>query len=236
VELRLPCQSVKSLIQWAYGSYGNGRFNELSSIPVEGGPAWVDSKRYEIAAKPERPETRETMNGPMLQALLEDRFKLRIHHQTRGVAVYTLTVARGGTRLQAYREGSCIKWSQGEPLPIVSGQPLPLVCAMERGGPGGFDAYGETLARLCEYFSVTALDRPVIDKTGITGMFNIHLDLTPADLGVQRAPADAAETAEPSDPFVAIQTALRKIGLKLDQGRGPKEFLVIDGVERPSAN
>jgi uncharacterized protein (TIGR03435 family) len=111
--LVLHCQTVRSLVQQAYDFYANGRRlpvlpPNFRAEPISGGPSWVDSERYEINAKAEGSPRTETMNGPMLQALLEDRFKLRAHRETREVPVYLLTVAKGGIKLQKVDEGSCV--------------------------------------------------------------------------------------------------------------------------------
>jgi uncharacterized protein (TIGR03435 family) len=66
------------------------------------------SDRYLIDAKPERAAGQEMMNGPMMQALLEDRFRLKIHRETREVPAYALTAPKGGTKLQPFQQGSCL--------------------------------------------------------------------------------------------------------------------------------
>jgi uncharacterized protein (TIGR03435 family) len=95
----------------------------------------------------------------------------------------------------------------------------------------------------CADFSAI-LDRPVIDETGIAGRFNIHLELSPHELGVDRphplpALSDPTAPATPPDTypvFSAVNNAVKKLGLKLEPAKGPGEFLVIDHVERPSEN
>jgi uncharacterized protein (TIGR03435 family) len=144
--------------------------------PIKGSPSWVDSDRYTIDVKAEDAAiSQETMRGPMMQALLEERFKLKIHRESKEIPVYELTVVSGGAKLQPSKEGSCIvKFSpqDREPAP---GQPLPRVCGMFNPNKGGgTDVPGTTIGSLCRQFSVT-LDRDVIDKTGLQGMFDIHL-------------------------------------------------------------
>ena len=79
----------------------------------------------------------------MLQALLEDRFKLKIHRESREVAVYALTVAKGGPKLKPFKEGSCTPVDLANPAPPLSpGQPIPLLCGMVRGTDRGYDAPG----------------------------------------------------------------------------------------------
>ena len=100
------CTTVQRLVQQAYGLFADGQMNPGSSLTVVGGPAWITSDFYEIDAKAEGPQGHAMMNGPMLQALLEDRFKLKIHRETRDVPVYALTVAAGGLKLEPF-QGSC---------------------------------------------------------------------------------------------------------------------------------
>ena len=109
--LRLGCSvsTVKGLVQMAYVLFANGHVNPpwTGSVPVNGGPAWINSDRYEIDAKAESPQSQGMMHGPMLQTLLEDRFKLKVHRETGEVPVYELTVAKGGIKMQHLKERSC---------------------------------------------------------------------------------------------------------------------------------
>src|SRR5262249_25279795 len=89
--LSVNCQTVKGLIQAAYVIFATGSrrsLDTLQSTTIEGGPDWITTERYTIEAKAEGEPTSVVMHGPMLQALLEDRFKLRIRHETRDVPVY----------------------------------------------------------------------------------------------------------------------------------------------------
>jgi hypothetical protein len=182
--LRVECQTVEDLIRWAYLGFANGKAwpkdnktgmeippvsERLIHQPIQGSPAWVKSDRYTIDAKPEGPETMAMMRGPMMQALLEDRFKLKIHRETREVPIYALVVAKGGPKLQATSNGSCTSIDlSGGPAPGPGlGQPQP--CGFFRPVKnGGMETLGQTIAGLCAQFSA-ALDRDVINKTGIAG-------------------------------------------------------------------
>lgn len=232
--LRSECTTVRRLVQQAYGLFANGHMNPLSSVTVTGGPAWAASDLYEIEAKTKGPQSRATMNGPMLQALLEDRFKLRVHRETREVPVYELTAAKGGPKLQPF-QGTCTPWDWDHP------NPGPLQCGTSRLTGNGLDVKAATMADLCMFFLVT-LDRRVIDETGMAGRFDFHLELPTEDLGFfHRAhglPALSDPAAPATDPAVisAIRAAVAKLGLNLKPAEGPGEFLVIDSVERPSEN
>jgi uncharacterized protein (TIGR03435 family) len=175
----------------------------------------------------------------MMQVLLEDRFKLKMHRETREVPVYELTVDKGGPRLKPKQEGSCIVVDHDHPPP-GPGERFPRIC----GGFFGDDLNGSTMANLCRQFSVM-MDRDVIDKTGITGLFDIHLESywENAQLGAFAEPLTALNNppVPPIPPdraavFAAGRIAVKKLGLKLEPAKGSGEFLVIDSVEKPSEN
>lgn len=239
--LSLGCLAVDRIIWTAYVLFANDRYNGFApDTPVLGAPGWAKSDRYEIEAKAAAPESWTTMSGSMLRALLEDRFKLKMHRETREIPVYALTVAKGGAKLQPYREGTCIARDLGDPehspLPrIEPGQPIPLICGMGRLTNDGYDLPGMTMAAFGTAISFE-LDRPVIDGTGIAGTFDIHLDLSPADL-VRPAPDSSDPAPQASiDALAAVESAVEKLGLKLESSKGPGDFLVIDSIERPSEN
>ena len=173
----------------------------------------------------------------MLQTLLEDRFKLKIHHETREVPVYALTVAKGGLKLHPFQEGSCIPRDIASSIEQFPPQPFPELppgqkyCAVtgtENGGNVTLEAIGMSIDSFIKY-SLPGLDRPMVNKTGITGLFDFHLEFAPDE-----APG-AGATGEAAGP--SIFTALdRQLGLKPELAKAPSDFLVIDHVERPSAN
>jgi uncharacterized protein (TIGR03435 family) len=231
--LNLPCLTVRALVERTYVNWAGGRLHVWpEQIAIEGGPAWINSERYRIEAKADGLQSQGTMNGSMLQALLGDRFKLKIHREARQVPVYVLSVAKGGARLDAFREGSCLVVEFDKlPPPPAPGQPEPVLCGMSEVTEKGYRLYRTTMAEFATEFAAR-LDRPVIDKTGIAGMFNIQLELTETEL----YPARSDAAADPSAVFDAVRTAVKKLGLRLDPAKGPGEFLVIDQVERPSEN
>ena len=113
----LNCMTVAQLIRLAYLQFPDGAQPTLDgprvsprmlNQPLTGAPAWIDSERYTIDAKPETPQTMPMMRGPMMQALLEDRFQLKLHRETREVPVYALTVAKNGAKLAAPEKGKCM--------------------------------------------------------------------------------------------------------------------------------
>ncbi len=247
----LECWTVDRLIRMAYLSFPDGLPVPVSATtglpaptislrqhdaPIAGNPPWIQSERFTIDAKAGGPASREMMLGPMLQAVLEDRFQLKIHRETREVAVYAITIAPGGPHLTTAQKGSCIVLDLSIPAPPPApGRPPPVLCGMFRpSGPnGGLEVRGVTIADLCNQLAVW-LDRDVIDKTGITGAFDIHLDLRLSDLGGAR---DVAPVSPPpvtqGNPLVPVTAALQKVGLQLEPAQAPAEFLAIDRVVRP---
>jgi uncharacterized protein (TIGR03435 family) len=239
--LSLVCQNLKSLIQWAYILLADGKFHAITATtPIEGGPAWINSDLYEITAVTSSPESQEMMNGPMLQTLLEDRFQLKVRWVTKRVPVYALTVAKGGPKLSPHKDGTCVPIVFGAPPPQVApGQQLPTACGTgwnKRVGPNlVFEPRGMSMEQFADWFT---LDRPVIDETGIKGLFDFHLQYAPDDISRESWPANAPP-GPPSDdlPAASLFTAVQEqLGLKLAPTKGPTKSLVIDHVEQPSPN
>jgi uncharacterized protein (TIGR03435 family) len=225
------------LIQRAYGRLGIGRVSLGSAPPVTGGPAWIYSDFYSINAKAEGNANEALMAGPMLQGLLQDRFKLQLHRASKEIPVYALTVAKSGSKLLPFKEGSCIAVDFTKP-PIPPPPPGQKNCDALVGGRRGSNTRLEAQAITLDYFSKLlslVLDRPVIDKTGISGKFDFHLSY----LVDQTTPGVLLPDLGPSDdtPAASIFTVLQEqLGLKLEPAKGNREFLVIDHIERPTEN
>jgi uncharacterized protein (TIGR03435 family) len=239
--LRLACVTTANLIRLAWLVFPTGQPNAPVSpgvfqIPISGGPSWLVSDRYTIDAKAEQPVNTEMMKGPMMRALLEDRFQLRLHREKKDVDVFELTAGSDGPRLRPAKGGDCVVSDRNHPPPDPRrGEPSPVICGLIRKSSGdGFDVPGVTMADLCRQLSAW-VDRDIIDQTGISGTFDVHLDLLAGDIEY------AGATPDPSSPFTpgdggAIAAAVRKLGLRLRSASRPAEFLVIDRVERPSEN
>jgi uncharacterized protein (TIGR03435 family) len=265
--LTAECTTLDSLVRDAYIRYADGKpwptavvgrrlspvSSRLLTQPIKGSPAWIKSDRYSIAAKADGAPGEEMMRGPMMQALLEDRFKLKIHAGVGEVPVYALTVAQGGPRLQATKAGSCFvpgadhlrapRMAPGQ-TPSVSSMPCGLF--VPSGRNDGFDINGTTIGNLASSLSMV-FDRDVIDQTGILGTFDIHFNVHPEPLSTDVStgtPADGAvgpgervtTDADRSGMAAAFRAEVQKLGLKLTPTKGSVKFLVIDGVEKPSAN
>jgi uncharacterized protein (TIGR03435 family) len=264
------CQTVENLLRWAYLGYPNGRpwpVDKNSGLPIQPlprrvfrqeikGPGWIGSDRYTVAAKAAGAASMEMMRGPMMQAVLEERFRLKIRIEQRDMPVYFLTIALDRPRLQPTKEGSCMSLAEFDQRygtePRKPGQEIPRICGPFRAtmldrNPNmdravmdraiGVETFGQTMAGLCRQFSVAA-DREVIDRTGLTGAYDIHLDLALQDLfPAGPGPDDPAEPPSGAEEKSAhIAAAVRKLGLKLESGKTSAPFAVIDRVERPSEN
>ena len=127
------------------------------------------------------------MYGPMMRALLEDRFQLKIHSETRELPVYALTTVRGGTELTPSKAGSCVAI---DPKSVLQTPPGPNYCGrfqMTRGAVRTADAKGITVAEFAMRVFRDSLDRPVIDRTGIAGLFDIHLEFSASEIAAAGA-------------------------------------------------
>jgi uncharacterized protein (TIGR03435 family) len=223
------------LIQVAYNRYADGQLTSYGVIPIEGGPDWIHSESFEIDAKSDGHPSIQMMEGPMMQRILEDRFKLKIHRETRQGPVYELALGKGSLKLKPLQEGRC--------TPVFVGRPLPALPDGQHRcrnlvSPRSVNFEGGTLAMLAGLLALI-LDRPVIDKTGITNYFEIQLKFSPDDSAPSRPaipdPGAPATVRAPDDPgiFQAIQ---EQLGLKLVPAKGPVDVLVIDHIKRPSVN
>jgi uncharacterized protein (TIGR03435 family) len=230
--LHLECANVGNLIKRAYLQFPNGeKDGQMPSRPADkviGIPGWTDSDRYTIDAKPEAPQPNALLLGPMMQALLEDRFKLRIHHTTKVLELYELRVAKAGVKLVPAKGGNCLVVDSEHPPPPLPepGQPMPAIC----GGFHGQYMYGTTMQGLSQQLSFRA-DRDVVDKTGLAGTFDLDFGRSP-DL-VSRIPEEGFPgLRNPNDRVSAFYIdALSRFGLKLAPAKGSTTVMVIDHLE-----
>jgi uncharacterized protein (TIGR03435 family) len=218
------------LIQRAYSVQG---------FQVVGGPSWISTDGYDIEAKPEGSTDQKRM-WLMLQTLLADRFKLSMHRETRDLPVYDLQAVKSGPKLPGPQGGACAEVLTTLP---EAGQPRPAPPC----GPGLVKA-GTGLTMLGISVSMPAfakqlsmmVGREVVDKTGFTGRFSLHLEFAIDDaLAGLPNPVGPDASGQPADPAArpTIRTALQEqLGLKLEASKGPVDVLVIDHVERPTEN
>ena len=202
--------TLKLLIAAAY---------DLNPKAITGGPSWIDSSKFDINAVTPgdvRPTRDEQMS--MLRALLMDRFALSFHREEKDFSIYVLTLAKDGPKLKD--SGG----SAHDPTSVISTvYPDHILMPARNASMRDFTA---VLQR-------AVLDRPVVDKTGLTGRYDFDLDWAQSEREfggeIEAAPASAS-----SPPFV---TALeQELGLKLMATRGPAEAFVVEKAEKPSAN
>jgi uncharacterized protein (TIGR03435 family) len=208
-----------------------------------GGPDWVRSDRYDLEASPDSEslpaglsaEVQRARMRLMLQRLLADRFQLTMRRETRELPVYAMVMAKNGLKLQKSKieEKDCFNTLSG-----TSKQPpnMPVSCHALLGGQGrGLHGRAIDMSDLA-VFVENYTDRPVIDNTGVKGLFQI--DTTGWIPLRQKPPAPGAKGEDGSDldTMPSLFTVFAGLGLKLEPQRAPVEIFVIDHVERPTVN
>jgi uncharacterized protein (TIGR03435 family) len=226
--------TLHMLIRMAYGLEDNQILNE---------PAWLNSDSFELNAKMDE-ETLAAFNKlnkkdqreareHMLQVALADRFKLTAHKETRDLPVFSLVIAKDGPKFKEAKEGDT--YPNG-----IKGPDGKSMGGMIMVGPGEITMQGAEVKGMVSILS-DQLGHHVLDKTGLTGKYDIHLKWAVEDhqgpemKGAGSSGGDNAPSAEASGPsiYAAIQ---EQLGLKLESTKAPVEVLVIDHAERPSEN
>jgi uncharacterized protein (TIGR03435 family) len=204
---------------------------------IKGLPDWVMRDAYDIDAKVseedmaewQKPASQKTMLPAMMQALLEDRFKLAVHREIKDAPVYLLTVGKGGPKFK--ESDPTVEHPDGMKLPWGG------VLVQSKGAPTLYDTSMASLATLLSSMGgERGTGRQIQDKTGLTGRYDITIK--PPDMGPPPppSPGDAGGAALASDPTSMLFTLVEGLGLKLESGKQPVETLVIDHIERPSEN
>jgi uncharacterized protein (TIGR03435 family) len=232
--LDFACVSVRELLVISYGSLQGGPV-QVVALDVLGGPSWIDTERYDLSAKAEDRSSVEEMVGPMLIGLLEDRLHLKAHLEPRETPVYALQLIERPHRLRPAEEGAC-KTLNPEDLPKSGDETRYCGTGRWRVEDGTVisELYGNTMAELASRGLPMHVGRRVIDQTGLTGRFDIHLEFLRAMPGH----SDGVEVATDGGASMAptIFTALQRLGLKLVPTKAPIDVVVIDSIERPSEN
>ena len=226
---------MKELIGYAYS---------VRWWQIEGGPDWIDSLRWNVEAKADEkivnayPEPGDPLAPDvialMLQSLLEDHFKLTIHHQTKESSVYSLVVADGGPKIELDPDQS----------PPVRFEPEMLKWQKElrrgeaRIGSGSIEARAISITNFINGCLLFRSDRPIMDRTNLKDRYNIKMKWSLGGADLVR-PTDASSPALDATRnftpafFAALQ---EQLGLMLESGEAPVDFLVITGVQKPSKN
>jgi uncharacterized protein (TIGR03435 family) len=228
---------LRELVKFAYG---------LQDFQLEGGPAWARTDFWNIEARAEEPPptippnpNQPNMPALRLRSLLEDRFQLRAHRESRDVPVYELTISRRGSKMKLSADQTPARPPEpGEPQPLPVKPSGPMDRFSLRVGRGSLEAVAMDISRIVQALS-SILGRTVVDKTGLRGLYDVKLQWTPEG-GAVPAPGPVGPVA-PDVPvdregptiFTAIQ---EQLGLNLESAKAPVEVLVIDSVQRPSEN
>jgi uncharacterized protein (TIGR03435 family) len=207
---------------------------QLPGYALIGGPSWVQTDRFDIGAKApsDLPAGQVRM---MLRSLLADRFKLAMHRETRDLPIYLLAMARHdrtmGPELRR-AEADCAS-APALALDFLGPRDPNAPCGFLGPGAGGNARFrGVTMEAFARFLEPT-VHRPVIDRTGLTGDFDMDLELT-AELGPPPPPPGVPDRFDRSSA-PSIFTALQdKLGLRLESSRGQVEVLVVDHVEQPT--
>jgi len=209
---------------------------------IFGWPDGIDNERYTITAK--MPDgAPQAARLVAIRNLLKDRFKLVTHQETRELPVYNLVLARSDGRLgPALQESSaeCQAASREYFEAVRRGAPAQAPpaavarCVSSQPGIGAFSLNGQSIGSFVNLLP-QFVDRQVIDRTGLTGIYDLTLKWTPeagapSVLGLPPAPLPPADADAPNI-FTAVQ---EQLGLKLEPGRGPVEVIVIDHLEKPA--
>jgi bla regulator protein blaR1 len=215
----------------------------LPILRIFGWPDWIDTERYTITAKMPDGASQGAMQVA-IRNLLKDRFKLVTHEETRELPIYNLVLARGDGRL-----GPSLKESSGEcqaalkeyyeairrGMPAQAPPAAVARCISSQPGIGTVGLRGQSMGGLA-LMVAQFVDRQVIDRTGLTGFYDLTLKWTPEPavgttvLGLPPTPPPPADPDAPNI-FTAVQ---EQLGLKLEPGRGPVEVVIIDRLEKPA--
>jgi uncharacterized protein (TIGR03435 family) len=225
---------------------GYGTPQPRPSFEIVGGPAWLDTDRFDVVAK----AAGNTVPGPsgppaemflMIQKLLADRFHLVTHGESRELPVYALVMARAdgkmGEHLRITGTDCAALMAPGRAGgPPPSPGPGSPFCGV-RSAPGRLAGGSATMAIFTNVLS-RQVNRVVLDRTGLTASYDFELEWTPDQMpqGSDDAARPGALPAPPADGpsfFTALQ---EQLGLKLDSTKGPVNVLVVDRAEPPSAD
>jgi uncharacterized protein (TIGR03435 family) len=213
--LRADAVTVAALLRLAY---------RIQDYRILGAPAWFSTNRYDIAAKVD--DNPPPSQQVFLQTLLADRFHLAVHQETRDRPTFTLVLARSDRKLGPQLIPSDFDCAAYAAAPHAPPDPARTPNCATRINIGALSGKAIPMTQLATSLA-PFLSRFTIDKTGLTGRFDVEFTWTPDEV-----PANAPDSVGPA-LFTAIQ---EQLGLKLVSGRGPVDVLVVDRSEKPSEN
>jgi uncharacterized protein (TIGR03435 family) len=218
--------SLKRLVAMGYS---------VTDYQIFGAVTWLESARFDLEAKSPGPAQLPQLRL-MVQSMLDDRFKLKTHRETRELPIYSLVLAKsgikGGPGLVESAAGDC--GPVDTPAAPPKGPRLPAaVCGTVNPGPGRIFGQHGRISQLADRLA-TMLGRTVVDKTDLDGVYDIELTFTPdTDMTAPLPPGQPASDVPGPSLFTAIQ---EQLGMKLVAGKGPVEVIVIDSAEKPAGN
>jgi uncharacterized protein (TIGR03435 family) len=207
--------NLNDLLAFAYGVHAK---------QIVGAPEWAGSDLFDINGVPDVPGVPNLKQmGELFQKLLADRFQLKFHHEQRELSVYILTVAPGGSKLGKTTAGP-------NDLP---GFLFP--------GFGDLRVRNESMQEFSTGMQSVVMDKPVVDRTGLTGKYDFTLKWTPDDSQFQQFRGTNPNMTPPAgdnpDAPPSLYTAVQEqLGLKIEAGKAMDDVIVIDHVEKPSPN
>jgi uncharacterized protein (TIGR03435 family) len=219
-------------------------YQNMPDFRMIGGPSWIDTDRFDVdatAGSAAGPNTAEQLRL-MIQSLLEDRFKMKSHMETRELPIYLLVLARRDGKLGDHLKPATNECKEIVPPPGAPPPPPPPPGGAPQGaqrqcpsmlGMGAISGRQLSIDRLADTLAPYA-NRKIVNQTNLTGLFDLDLHWLPDLLPFVPIGAPPPPTDSDAPP---LMTALQEqLGLKLDASRGPVEVLVIDSVEKPSAD
>ena len=204
--------SLEDLIAFAYN---------VQTKQIIGGPDWMDKDRFDVAAVPDV-EGIPNVNQLkiMLQKLLADRWKLTFHHDKKELSAFVLSMGKNGQKL----------------LPTQSNGPWPTFGVGSAPGGATLIAQNATTTDFTIFLQLVVLDRPVVDRTGISGRYDMTFKFTPDDSLFNGHPPKAGATADGGETLPGFFEGIQQLGLKLDAEKTPVDVIEVDDAERYSAN
>jgi uncharacterized protein (TIGR03435 family) len=214
-------------------------------LSITGGPSWINTDRYDIEARPEEGFIPTVEQGQkMLQALLEDRFGLKVRHETKDGPLYTLMVTKGGLKAKKAADQTPLNFGAPPPGGPAGGPPPPpppfnpgsgpLPRGMVMMGIGQLRSSAQTMTGFASLLTGQA-GRKVVDRTNLEGLYDFELTWTPDQIPANLPPDMPFPRPDPNGP--SIFTALQEqLGLKLESATGPLESIVIEKVQKPTEN
>lgn len=235
---------LRQIMVLAYGERSAG--GPIPDVEITGLPGWATTDGYDVQAQPEAGVTpTPQQRQEMLQSMLEDRFKLKVRRETKSAPIYALVIGKDGVKAKLSEDQTPFNPAgpppggppPPAPPPPAAGRGPSMTGPMPRGmimmGLGQLRAGSHTMATFAGVLTGQA-GRKVVDKTGLTGLYDIDLKWLPEQLpnGAALPPSVEIDTTLPG-LFTAIQ---EQLGLRLAPETGQVDTFVVESVQRPSEN